>query len=150
MVAALATNTLNTLARRARRTSAVGAIQAAAYTAGGLALALEAAIHAEQFAALFSGVAWIGPLFIANAVACFVVIAGLAYTPTRRFAALAGVGISTLALLSLVVSYAQGLFGYQEGGFRPEVAIAAYTEAGAVLALSAALAFSNATRSRES
>jgi hypothetical protein len=48
------------------------------------------------------------------------------------------------------VSYGRGLFGYQEGGFRTEVAFAALAEAGVVIALSAALAFNNATRSRES
>ena len=40
-------------------------------------LAGEAAVHIQQFATLFDGVQWIGPLFIANAVACLMVIAGL-------------------------------------------------------------------------
>jgi hypothetical protein len=118
----------------------VVAVEVVAYMAGALLLAAEGATHAEQFAASFSGVAWIGPLFIANAVACVAVIAGLFYTRTRQLAALAGVVISVGALLSLVVSYGQGLFGWQEGGFRPEVAVAALSEAGAVIVLSAALA----------
>lgn len=140
----------STLARRSRATIAGGAIEAVAYTAGAFLLAAEGAVHAEQFASGFSGVAWIGPLFLANAVACVAAIAGLLSTRTRRLAALAGVVISTAALLSLVVSYGQGLFGWQEGGFRPEVAIAALTEAGAAIVLSLALALPNASRSQRS
>jgi hypothetical protein len=113
-------------------------------------LAAEAAVHAEQYVSLFSGTDTIGILFVVNAAACVAAIAGLAYSRTRRLAALAGVAISTVALLSLVVSYGQGLFGYQEGGFRTEVAVAAITEAGAVIVLSIALALSNASRYRVS
>jgi hypothetical protein len=62
-------------------------------------------------------VRWIGPLFVANAAACLLAIAGLAYPRTRQLAALAGVVISAIALASLVVSYGQGLFGWQEFAF---------------------------------
>jgi hypothetical protein len=120
----------------------------AAYALGAVLLAGEAAVHAEQFYALFNGVAWIGPLFIANAVACMVAVAGLAVSRTRRLAAVAGVVISAVALVSLVVSYGQGLFGWQEAGFRPEVALILIAEGGAVIALSAALALPVAGRSR--
>jgi hypothetical protein len=41
-----------------------------------------------------------------------VVIAGLVYSRTRVFAALAGILISAVALGSLVLSYGQGLFGW--------------------------------------
>lgn len=140
----------STIARRSRVTIAGGAIETVAYTAGALLLGAEGAVHAEQFASGFSGVAWIGPLFLANAAACVAAIVGLLNTRTRRLAALTGVVISTAALLSLVVSYGQGLFGWQEGGFRPEVAVAALTEAGAAIVLSAALALRNASSSRGS
>ena len=49
--------------------------------------------------------------------------------------------ISVGALSGLVVSYGQGLFGWQEGGFRTPVELAVITEVGAVILLSAALAF---------
>jgi hypothetical protein len=133
-----------------RSTFAVEATEAVAYILGGLLLATEGAIHAEQYVSLFNGVAWIGPLFVVNAAAAVVVIAGLAYARTRVFAALAGVVVSAGALLSLVVSYGQGLFGWQESGFRTEVAIAALSEAGAVIAFSAALALSSMSKSRGS
>jgi hypothetical protein len=118
----------------------VEAVVPAAYALGALSLAGEAAVHAQQFADLFHGVRWIGPLFLANAVAIVVVIAGLALPRTRQIAALAGVVISALALGSLVVSYGQGLFGWQEAGFRTPVALAVIAEVGAVVLLTAALA----------
>jgi hypothetical protein len=85
-------------------------------------------------------VRWIGPLFLANALACAVVIAGLAYRRMRDLAALAGVGISAVALASLIVSYGEGLFGWQEAGFRPIVEVTVIFELAAVVLLSAALA----------
>jgi hypothetical protein len=110
------------------------------WPAGALALAGEAAVHVQQYFALFHEVRWIGPLFIANAMACAILIAGLARRGTRDLAALAGVGISAVALASLIVSYGQGLFGWQEAGFRPIVELTVIFELAAVVLLSAALA----------
>jgi hypothetical protein len=110
------------------------------WPAGALALAGEAAVHVQQYLALFHDVRWIGPLFLANAVACAVVIAGLGHRRMRDLAALAGVGISAVALASLIVSYGEGLFGWQEAGFRPIVELTVIFELAAVVLLSAALA----------
>jgi hypothetical protein len=118
----------------------VEAVVPAAYALGALALAGEAAVHVQQFADLFHSVRWIGPLFLANAVAIVAVIAGLALPRTRQIAALAGVVISAIALGSLVVSYGQGLFGWQEAGFRTPIALAVIAEVCAVVLLTAALA----------
>jgi hypothetical protein len=122
------------------RTVAIDAAAPAAYALGALLLAGEAAVHVQQFVSEFHDVRWIGPLFVANAAAVLVTIAGLSQARTRRLAALAGVVISAVALGSLVVSYGHGLFGWQEAGFRTPVALAMVTEAGAVIALAAALA----------
>jgi hypothetical protein len=111
----------------------------AAYAVGGLLLAGEAAVHIQQYAAVIHAVRWIGPLFLANAAACLIVIAGLAYPRTRQVAALAGIVISAVALGSLVVSYGHGLFGWQESGFRTPVALAMLTEVGATILLAIAL-----------
>jgi hypothetical protein len=110
------------------------------FRAGALALAGEAVVHVQQYFALFHDVRWIGPLFLANAVACAVAIASLARPRSRELAALAGVAISAVALVSLIVSYGQGLFGWQEGGFRPVVELTVIFELAAVVLLSAALA----------
>jgi hypothetical protein len=118
----------------------------AGYALGPLMLAGEAAVHVQQFASEFYAVRWIGPLFVANAAACLVMIAGLAYRRTRPLAALAGVAISTVALASLVISYGQGLFGWQEFGFRTAVALAVVAEVGAVILLSGALAAAATSR----
>jgi hypothetical protein len=84
-------------------------------------------------------VRWIGPLFLANAAACLVAVAGLAYERTRRLAALTGVTISSAALGALALSYGNGLFGWMEAGLRTPIALAIATEVGAVIALAAAL-----------
>ncbi|HEX4691011.1 MAG TPA: hypothetical protein VH276_09975 [Solirubrobacteraceae bacterium] len=122
------------------------AAASAAYGLGAVALAAEAVVHVQQFVSLFDGVRWIGPLFIANAAAIVVVLAGLAAARTRVLAALAGVGISAVALGSLVISYGTGLFGWQEAGWRTPTAVAVAAEVAAVLLLATALAASAVER----
>ncbi len=121
------------------RVVAKDAAAPAVYALGALLLAGEAAVHVQQYASEFHDVRWIGPLFLANAAAVVVTIAGLTLPRTRRLAALAGIVISAVALASLVVSYGHGLFGWQEAGFRTPIVLAMITEAGAVIALAAAL-----------
>jgi hypothetical protein len=111
-----------------------------AYAVGALLLAGEAAVHVQQFVSVFHDVRWIGPLFLANAVAVVITLAGLTQPRTRRLAALAGIVISAVALASLIISYGTGLFGWQEAGFRTPVALAMITEAAAVILLATALA----------
>ena len=132
--------TSSPLPRLPSKVAAPDAAASGAYALGALLVAGEASVHVQQFASVFYAVRWIGPLFLANAVAVLVTIAGLTHPRTRRIAGLGGVAISTVALGSLVVSYGNGLFGWQEGGFRTPVAIATITEAGAVIALATALA----------
>jgi hypothetical protein len=103
----------------------VPSIASIAYAAGAAALALEGAVHVQQYAAILHAVPWVGPLFLANALACALVVAGLASARTRAAAALAGIAVSVTALGSLAVSYGQGLFGWQEGGFRTPVMLLA-------------------------
>jgi hypothetical protein len=110
-----------------------------AYALGAIALAGEAAVHIQQYADIFHDVRWIGPLFLANAAASVVLVAGLAYERTRQLAALAGIVVSVLALGSLAVSYGRGLFGWQEAGFRTPVELAIIAEVAAVILLSVGL-----------
>jgi hypothetical protein len=121
----------------------------ALYGLGGLLLALEAAVHVQQFVVIFHGMRWIGPLFVANAAACVVALAGLVPKRTRPLAALAGIAISTAALGGLVLSYAVGLFGWMEAGLRTPIAVALAAEVGATIALGAALAAASPTRGSE-
>ena len=99
------------------RTPVIRAVVPAAYALGALLLAGEAAVHVQQFAAHFYAVRWIGPLFVANAAACLVAIAGLAYPRTRLLTALAGVVISAVALASLVVSSDKGCSAGRNSAF---------------------------------
>jgi hypothetical protein len=133
---------------RTARTIPVGsdALALAAYAIGALLLAGEAAVHIQQYGSFIHDVRWIGPLFLANAAACVAIIAGLAYPRTRPLAALAGIVTSVLAIGGLVVSYAHGLFGWQEVGWRTGVAVAVITEVGAIIALTAALATATMAR----
>jgi hypothetical protein len=121
------------------REVAVDTAAPAAYALGALLLAGEAVVHVEQFVSEFHDVRWIGALFLINAAAVVVTIAGMARPDTRPLAALAGVVISAVALVGLVVSYGHGLFGWQEAGFRTPVGLAMITEAGAVILLATAL-----------
>ena len=109
------------------------------YALGAMTLAVEAAVHVQQFVSLLHAVPWIGPLFVANAVASLLAAAGLAHERTRPVAALAGIAISACALGSLVLSYGTGLFGWMEGGWRMAIAVALGSELGAILTLAAAL-----------
>ena len=126
--------------RAAMSKTVLAAAVPAAYALGGLMLAGEAAVHIQQYVAIFHEVNWVGPLFLANAAACLLAVVGLLYRRTRTVAALGGVVISVVALGSLVVSYGQGLFGWHEGGFRTPIALVTIAEVAAVLLLSAALA----------
>jgi hypothetical protein len=103
-------------------------------------LAVEAAVHVQQFISLFHAVRWIGPLFLANAAASLLAAACLAHERARPVAALAGIAISAFALGSLVLSYGTGLFGWREGGWHAAIGLALVSELGAVLTLAAALA----------
>lgn len=109
---------------------------------GALMLAGEAAVHVQQFGSTFHEVAWIGPLFLANAAGCLLAIGGLLPARTRPFAALAGIAISACALGGLAVSYGTGLFGWMEAGWRTATALAVASEVGAIVLLAAALATS--------
>ena len=110
------------------------------YASGAVMLAVEAAVHVQQFFSLFHAIRWIGPLFLANAAASLMAAACLAHERTRPLAALAGIAISAFALGSLVLSYGTGLFGWMEGGWRTAIALAVISELGAVLALATGLA----------
>jgi hypothetical protein len=129
------------LARVATRAEALLIL---AYSTGAAALAGEGAVHVQEYVRLLHLVPWVGPLFLANAAACAVTIVGLAFRPTRQAAALGGVVVSALALGGLVLSYGQGLFGWQEVGFRASIAVAVITAVVATIALTLALAVGGA------
>jgi hypothetical protein len=144
----MATSALPQAPRRPRPAIGFNTAAIVAYGLGAAALAVEAVVHVQQFASLFNDVRWIGPLFIANAVAIVVVLAGLAYRRTRILAAAAGVVISAAALGGLIISYGTGLFGWQEAGFRTPTAIAMVSEVAAVILLALGMAASALERGR--
>ena len=138
--ARLSPRTINSSRPVAPAVSLPRALIFAAYVVGAAALAGEAAVHIEQYASVLHDVRGLGPLFLLNAAVSIAAIAGLVFAPTRSFAALTGVATSAVALAALVVSYARGLFGWFETGFRTPVELAVITEITAVIFLSLALA----------
>lgn len=142
----MATNpamTLQTWSRAERE-----AVVVVPYVLGAILLAGQAVVHVQQYFSVFHEVRWIGPLFLADAVASLVVIAALTIRRWRRFAALAGILIAVFALGSLAVSYGHGLFGWQETGFRTPVELAVISEVGAVVFLAIAIAVSDVSAPR--
>jgi hypothetical protein len=118
------------------------------YALGAVSLAGEAVVHVQQYFSLYHEVSWIGPLFLLDAVASVVVIAGLGSARTRELAALAGVLIAVLSLGGLIVSYGTGLFGWQEAGFSTAIELVLIFEVLTVVLLSAALAAESAQGGR--
>jgi hypothetical protein len=117
-----------------------------AYFTGAAALVVVGAVHVQQYISILHAVRWIGPLFLANAAACAVAVAGLAFRPTRLLAALSGVAIAGLTLAGLVVSYGEGLLGWREVGFRTSIALDVISTLVAMVALTLALAVAAADR----
>lgn len=107
-----------------------------------LAVALllaEGAIHLQQYEGPLNAVPTINALFVLNAVGAAVlalVLAGSRGQPSV-LAALAGLGLTLGALVSLAISRAGTLFAYSEPTLRAAVGFAAGVELATVLALAA-------------
>ena len=115
---------------------------------GAAGLLVEGAVHVQQYFQLFSGVTWIGPLFILNAVGCAVAAAGLAVRRTASLAAVLGLVISVAALAALEKSFHGGVLGWVESTMRPAIWVAIVSEAVATVALGGLLLLALAPRAR--
>jgi hypothetical protein len=111
------------------RTSAV--LVLALRVVGAALLAGTAWIHLNLWSAGYSGIAWIGPLFLVNAVAGFVLAAAVLGAPRRLLFWPAGAGalLEAGTLGALALSSTVGLFGFVESPaaslFWPSVAVEA-------------------------
>src|SRR5215208_7903889 len=101
----------------------MGTSALAIYALGAAAVAGEAVVHVQQYVSLFHEVRWIGPLFLANAIACVAVIAGLAHARTRARASSRRLPVwrSPPSGRKPGRELRPGLFGWQEAGFRPVI-----------------------------
>ncbi|MEA2155232.1 MAG: hypothetical protein QOE11_1372 [Solirubrobacteraceae bacterium] len=109
-----------------------------------LAVALvlvEGAIHLQQYVGPLNAVPTIGTLFVLNAFSAAAIALVLAGSRglVAMLAALAGLGMTLTALVSLAITRAGTLFDYSEPTLRAAVGWAAVVELAAVLALSAFL-----------
>jgi hypothetical protein len=138
-----------------RRITALGTVRAA----GGLVLLVVGGVHLQQYTAgHFSVVPTIGTLFLLNFIAATVLGLWL-LVPVRRggyrrgrfvvdvAVAVAGIGVAGGALVALLISETQPLFGFMENGYRLEIVIALASEAAAIVLLGAFLALA-VTRAR--
>jgi hypothetical protein len=101
---------------------------------GAAALLAGAAVHISQLLSIFHAVPWVGPLFVADAVASTAVAVALLATRSR-LAAAAGALVTVGALAGLALSSTVGLFGWQESTLRPAVVMAIAAELVALAAL---------------
>ncbi len=118
---------------------------------GGVALLAVGGIHLEQYTAgHFSVVPTIGTLFLLNFIAATVLglwlLVPFGRGGDRRWrlladagVAVAGIGVAGGALVALLISETQPLFGFMEDGYRLEIVIALVSEAAAIIALGAFL-----------
>jgi|GEM_PF-3039244 len=107
-----------------------------------LAVALllaEGAIHLQQVEGPLNAVPTINTLFVLNAVgsACIALVLAGSRANVSVLGALAGLGLTLGALVSLAISRAGTLFEYSEPTLRAAVGFAAGVELAAVLALTA-------------
>lgn len=102
-------------------------------------LLFEGAIHLQQVEGPLSAVPTIDTLFVLNAIGAAVIALVLAGSRevVAALGALAGLGLTLVALVSLAISRAGTLFDYSEPTLRTAVGLAAFVELAAVLALAA-------------
>lgn len=115
---------------------ALGSVDGLRFLAVALLLG-EGAIHLQQVEGPLSAVPTINTLFVLNAVGAAsiaLVLAG-SRAEVSVLGALAGLGLTLGALVSLAISRAGTLFHYSEPTLRPAVTLAAIVELAAVLAL---------------
>lgn len=113
-------------------------------TIGACAVLVVGAVHLQQYLSGYSSISIIGPLFVLNFVGATVI--GLALlVPVARLRAvhgvlaLGGIGLAATAIVFLLISEHQPLFGFHEHGYRAAIVIALAAEAVAVVTLAAFL-----------
>lgn len=104
-------------------------------------LLLEAGIHLQQYEGPLHEVPTISTLFVLNAIggAAIALVLSASRGLTAALAALAGIGLTLGALVSLAISRADTIFDYSEPMLRTAVTFATLVELGAVVALCAFL-----------
>jgi hypothetical protein len=118
---------------------------------GALAVLATGIAHIQQFYADdYSSVPTIGTLFYLNFISAVLIAGGLVaplgrlagrYAPPIRAAfAVAGIALGASSLIAIFVSESNGLFGFQEHGYRTPIALAIAFEVAAIVFLAVFLA----------
>lgn len=91
-------------------------------------------IHLDLWRGGYRAIEYIGPLFVANAVASVLLVVALLLRADMRVA-LAGVVFSVGSLVALVLSRTTGLLGFTERGWSDMAVQATTAELGAIVAI---------------
>jgi hypothetical protein len=113
-------------------------------TIGACAVLIVGAVHLQQYLSGYNSISIIGPLFMLNFVGATVIGLGLLVPAARLrvvhgLLALGGIGLAAAAIVFLLISEHQPLFGFHEHGYRAAIVIALAAEAVAVATLAAFL-----------
>ena len=92
-------------------------------------------IHYHLWHGGYRGIAYIGPLFLANTVASGVVALALLVFRNNAKVVLAGLALSVGALIALVMSRTTGILGFTDPGWTPDAYRAIAAEGGAIVSL---------------
>ena len=113
------------------------AVTLAVRVLGAALLLAMAAIHLRLWLDGYRDIAWIGPLFLANAVLGVLAAAAVLLTPTRRLGwiGLMAALLSLGTLAGLVLSLTVGLFGFYESMSAPLVVPTIAVESAAFVVL---------------
>lgn len=127
---------------------------------GAALLALEAGIHLQQYMDFIKDIDKIGPLFLLNALGGFTLALGLVVVGERAvevrgkrlllrdLLAMAGIGMTLGALVSIGIALQGQIFGYSEPIFRPAVALAVSTELCTLFVLGGLLTMGRSVRAQ--
>jgi len=129
------------------------AIARVALYLGALAVLATGVVHIQQYySADYSTIPTIGTLFFLNFVSAVILAVGLVaplgrvagrYSDAVRTAfAIGAIGFAVASLVALFISEGNGLFGFQENGYRMVIVLAIVAEIAAVVFLTVFLAAS--------
>ena len=95
-------------------------------------------VHLQLWLDGYRGIPYVGPSFLANALASALLALAVSARPGRAVAA-AGILLSAVTLAALVMSRTVGVLGFTEPTWTDQAVRATAAEVGAIVALAAAL-----------
>lgn len=107
-------------------------------TLSALGFVLAGYLHARLFHEGFAHVAWVGPLFLLNAVGTLVVVLAL-IAGLNGLYVLGGLGISVGSIVSILISHTGSFLGFSEGAWTGDAVVIVAGEIAATVLILAAV-----------